>query len=276
MIFLPFLVPLLLHVLQGFRRSIEGAAHGIVATMRDLFMSELLFFFFAFHVASVPVAKKPLKPTDRPSSPRFKKKGKGAIQQEDVTLRTLIRQRPTEAEWKASWSEIREQGPRSSGVVSAAFTEDALRHAVLTRLIPQLEPREIDRPLEPPGPLSSFYQMIEIGYALGLYGNILREDLHTIRTIRNGFAHALKPITFDTSQITKEIAKLRYLPTIYAVKGAETPGAPWVKPMSRGFAQSNSNREKYELTCQAAADELLFSNPPHSLARFLRMQPKLP
>jgi hypothetical protein len=49
--------------------------------------------------------------------------------------------------------------------------------------------------------MGSFFASIELGYALGLYGNLLRDDLHTIRTIRNAFAHAMKPLTFDTPQV---------------------------------------------------------------------------
>jgi hypothetical protein len=57
------------------------------------------------------------------------------------------------------------------------------------------------------GPLNSFYSKIVAGYALGIYDESMRDDLHIVRNIRNVFAHSKKPIQFDHPLIVKELGK---------------------------------------------------------------------
>lgn len=55
------------------------------------------------------------------------------------------------------------------------------------------------------GPLCTFWNKIEIAYAMKLIDETLRDHLHTIRKIRNAFAHAKKVIAFDDETITDEL-----------------------------------------------------------------------
>lgn len=55
------------------------------------------------------------------------------------------------------------------------------------------------------GPLHSFFAKITAGYAAGLYNEILRDGLHTVRKIRNVFAHGKKLIPFKNETIVKEL-----------------------------------------------------------------------
>jgi hypothetical protein len=59
------------------------------------------------------------------------------------------------------------------------------------------------------GPVGTFYAQIVIGYALAMYDDKMRDALDTIRTIRNQFAHAKRPINFGEDLIHKELAKVR-------------------------------------------------------------------
>jgi hypothetical protein len=50
------------------------------------------------------------------------------------------------------------------------------------------------------GPLGNFGAKIDLGFLMGLYGREKRDDLHTIREIRNAFAHKTKTITFNSTE----------------------------------------------------------------------------
>src|SRR5262245_33107461 len=115
------------------------------------------------------MTKRPPKPTDRPSSHRYKsrKAHKTPGETPELTLRKLILLRPTEEDREASWTEIREHGPRASAIVSSAFTEDAVRYAVLTKLVTHLIDSDLENLLDQRGPMGTFFSSIELGYALG-------------------------------------------------------------------------------------------------------------
>jgi len=57
------------------------------------------------------------------------------------------------------------------------------------------------------GPLNSFYSKIVAGYALGIYDEGMRNDLHIVRKIRNAFAHSKRLIHFDLPLIEKELRR---------------------------------------------------------------------
>lgn len=50
------------------------------------------------------------------------------------------------------------------------------------------------------GPLGSFAAQIDMGYLLGLYPDYVRDKLHTIRLIRNEFAHNVQPVSFKSQR----------------------------------------------------------------------------
>ncbi|MGM4967818.1 MltR family transcriptional regulator [Tardiphaga sp. 1201_B9_N1_1] len=73
--------------------------------------------------------------------------------------------------------------------------------------------KEADRAVsglfEGEAPLSSFSAKIKIGYALGLYGKIVRDDLDTIRTVRNAFAHSTVHLDFKTPAVSVVCNRLK-------------------------------------------------------------------
>lgn len=224
------------------------------------------------------MADKPSKPADRPASPRFKqrKKSATATSEQVPTLRALTRMRPSHQEWDDSWKEMREGTARSAAIIASAFTEDALRFAILDRCV-LLEPPDIDRLLEPPGPMSSFYGKIELGFALGLYGPMVHDDLHTVRAIRNGFAHAMQPLSFETVQVVDELKKLKYLD--YAVANA-TPVGELHTPspqdlIASGHIPIKTNRDKFVYTCQTISYSLMRVTQV-LLSAYLQRAPRLP
>ena len=115
------------------------------------------------------------------------------------TLRELSRLSPTDDEIDVLLSEIDTHNHRAAAVLGGAFVEDALEYAIQRRFL-SLSKAESEFIFEYPGPLSSFDAKIRAGFGIGLYGTIVRNDLHVIRRVRNAFAHAKKPISFDTPE----------------------------------------------------------------------------
>jgi hypothetical protein len=205
------------------------------------------------------MVERPPKPPDRDSSPRFKAKKKASAAPVPRTLRDLIRKDPSLEQWNEAWDEIRSGTPRAAAVLAAAFVQSAIIFALRQRFLEQ-PPFDIDRLLEPPGPLSSFYGCIEIGLAIGAYGPIIYNDLHTIRRIRNGFAHAMIPLTFDTPEVILELDQFRYLNLIKSQP--LRPFSQYRTPtkidfIAHGMVPSDSNRDKYTVTCELLWDQIL-------------------
>jgi hypothetical protein len=59
------------------------------------------------------------------------------------------------------------------------------------------------------GPVGTFHAQIVVGYALAMYDEKMRDALDTVRTIRNQFAHAKRPINFGEDLILKELSKVQ-------------------------------------------------------------------
>ena len=49
---------------------------------------------------------------------------------------------------------------------------------------------------------------VDIAFALGLYDRKIRKGLHTVRGIRNKFAHSSEPMEFNHNQVADECRKL--------------------------------------------------------------------
>jgi hypothetical protein len=91
--------------------------------------------------------------------------------------------------------------------------ENALEYAIAHRFsqISNRRPEEFESLFRYPQFLSSFGAKIEIGYAIGVYGPLVRDDLDTIRIIRNQFAHARILIDFATTEVADEVQKLKFI-----------------------------------------------------------------
>ena len=107
----------------------------------------------------------------------------------------------------AYYTELEGESDRAASILAAAHFEGRLRRAILTKFVPVNKDFE-QRVFTNYGPLSTFSGKIDIGFALGLYDNRIRKGLHTIRRIRNQFAHAAKPISFSHEEIAAMSRKL--------------------------------------------------------------------
>jgi len=86
------------------------------------------------------------------------------------------------------------------------------------------------------GALSTFFAKIHLGYAMDLFDDAVRDDLETIRRVRNVFAHSSLPITFATEEVTKQLRNLRF--TEYS----DIYNAPYLD----GFAE---DKRKFSACC---------------------------
>ncbi|WPO43927.1 hypothetical protein [Tardiphaga sp. 42S5] len=105
-----------------------------------------------------------------------------------------------------------------------AVSDDADDRGVCLILTAQLE-NELDRAIDHwidngdkklrdelyggDGPLGTLSRKCAFAAAIGLIGPITRENLRAIRNIRNAFAHAKRPITFDTDEVAAVCGELK-------------------------------------------------------------------
>jgi hypothetical protein len=144
-----------------------------------------------------------------------------------MSLRELTKESPDQQELHQAWAEIeRPMNDRAAAIMAGAFVEDALCRAV--------------------GRRSSFNSMIEAGFERELYKGLVKNDLHVIRNVRNAFAHAIKPITFDTIEVIEEVGRLQY-PSWSRMTGG-LPFGP--------ARQANEHRETYTNICRVLMNEL--------------------
>jgi len=90
------------------------------------------------------------------------------------------------------------------------------------------------------GPFSTFYSRIWAGKVLGLFDATTADELHTIRQIRNIFAHSLTSLDFASAKIAEKCWKLRC-----------------VEDQSHKKRGISNERGYYEDTCYGIFDELL-------------------
>lgn len=127
------------------------------------------------------------------------------------------------AEDDLTTAEIERQEDRAAAIIAAAFFEDRLTLAIRERLVN--DPRVVNPLLKGTGPLASFSAKIDLAYLLGIYGAPTRATLHTIRNIRNEFAHNLAPLTFESQKI-KDMCATLYNPDLMGRIGGAMKQSP--------------------------------------------------
>ena len=117
---------------------------------------------------------------------------------------------PEGKELNKAWEEIEVGSDRSAAIIGAAFVEDSLQCALESRM--RLDEQTFNALFNGPNSsLGSFSSKISLGFALGLYGPLLKKDLNWIREIRNEFAHSMKPITFEYQRMKDLANNLKFL-----------------------------------------------------------------
>ena len=102
-----------------------------------------------------------------------------------------------------------ESNDRGSALLAVTNADVALTQVLYQRLrLGEGEREDFDKP---GGPLENFSQRIKMGRALQIYGPDTEFNLDLLRHLRNAFAHAHIPITFETKEVAAAISLLKLL-----------------------------------------------------------------
>jgi hypothetical protein len=140
-------------------------------------------------------------------------------------LKRLSRERPNLVDTLLHSENLRLADDRAAAIVVSTRLEDELKELILSKMIP-LNQTEIAKLFVGDSPVASFSAKISLAYALGSIGKQSRDDLNLVRLIRNAFAHARKPITFETTEIATACNRLTLPDRYHAIdqwKGIEMP-----------------------------------------------------
>ena len=100
-----------------------------------------------------------------------------------------------------------DESDRGAAILASAQFEEWLRERLKSQFV-ELS-KDLDKGIfDGYGPLSTFAAKVDIAYALGLFDEATRNGLHTIRRIRNKFAHASKPLYFSDEKVAVLCRKL--------------------------------------------------------------------
>lgn len=139
-------------------------------------------------------------------------------------LDALAEQMPPEAghRMKAVMSfrtSISSETDRGAVLMSAAYLDDQLRELIEKRLV---QDRKISRrAFDFNGALGTFSSRIDFAYLLGIIPKNAQRDLHTIRSIRNQFAHHASPLSYEDEKVKPLCERLVF----HGVRDAAEPGA---------------------------------------------------
>lgn len=157
-------------------------------------------------------------------------------------------------DWIEINTELENGDDRAKAIVAASYVENNLALAILARLrfMTEAEQRYIYD--EEHAVFFDFASKIDLGWALNLYGEKVRDDLHKIRKVRNKFAHDLDVRTFDHKAVS------RYCDELVGPNHIDLP---------RGKTKPRDRRERYvDLAAhfgeRFAMDSSNFQRPPKS------------
>ncbi|RJP46307.1 MAG: hypothetical protein C4583_19215 [Anaerolineaceae bacterium] len=104
----------------------------------------------------------------------------------------------------AQQQEIKEASDRNHAIVSGVDLEEALGELLFNYMVDDKPSRDLLRTT-----LSNFATRINMAYSLGLISQDEFADLHTMREIRNYFAHGKRGCTFADKYVTDLCDKLK-------------------------------------------------------------------
>ena len=108
-------------------------------------------------------------------------------------------------------AEIISGSPRGAILISTSLIDTLLAGTIREKMVKLSKADEEDIFYGGNAPLSSFSSRIKVAFALGVFGNKMRHDLDSLRSIRNQFAHTVERMDLET-----HAAKLRGLHALTA------------------------------------------------------------
>jgi hypothetical protein len=165
-------------------------------------------------------------------------------------LAQLSHQEPTPEYFVAFHEEVNaEKNHRGAAILLASNIEVSLRYAI-ARLLVTVDD-SYKTLFRTSAPLSSFNAKIRFGYAIGLYKEQTTENLDRIRGIRNAFAHAVIPITFDTPEVSKVCGEMT-MPEILPPRAFNASTMEAIGAMPK----NPTSRERFQKICEAISHNI--------------------
>lgn len=117
---------------------------------------------------------------------------------------------PTDHEGFEDSHQIDAGSDRAVAILAAIGVQDKINRLVIVQLA--TDDKTIDELHSREGPLHSFGMAIILAFAMGLIDEGTKNNLNTIRKIRNIFAHSYRPVTFKTTAIANAVRSLKFRP----------------------------------------------------------------
>ena len=106
-------------------------------------------------------------------------------------------------------AEATEESDRAVAILLCAELDELLLKIIEKRIVSRNKNQDSPDLLSPMGPLGSFSARIEIAYGLGVIDKIVAHDLHTVRRIRNLFAHRTHGLYFESEKPRNLVQKFK-------------------------------------------------------------------
>jgi len=156
--------------------------------------------------------------------------------------------------------EIGRENDRGAAIIAAAMVEDYLSDTIKARLHSKGKVRAdvVQKLFSDNSPLGSFAAKIDLGLVLGIYLEDAHADLHTVRLVRNQFAHRMSPISFNAGEPKRLCRDVRLIRQI-----RQMDISPEVKDLGVGVKNMPA-KERYIRTCKILIGILLgqYLQPP--------------
>ncbi len=132
-------------------------------------------------------------------------------------LRKLSRKFPTPPEIEAIMESLRNETDLAIAITATSIIEASLERLLVSRF--SRRNRElIGQIFLNRGPLSDLHSKLLIAEATGIITPNMAQELHSLKAIRNAFAHAKVPLSFDHELVAREVKSLRMLNAIKSVE----------------------------------------------------------
>jgi DNA-binding MltR family transcriptional regulator len=159
---------------------------------------------------------------------------------------------------------------RAAAIVGGAFLDVLLKDLLQAHFVP--DSKSDEKIFQGNGCLATFSSRIDLSYRLGLIAKQEHKALHTIREIRNKFAHQLDAVTFarqDLRSLCANIEVPRIMVAPRSIPLSEKGEAPPLPSVDK--ADSNNPRAVFEESIEAYMNILAAR-----LAAALMSRPELP
>nr|WP_288836593.1 hypothetical protein [uncultured Flavobacterium sp.] len=104
--------------------------------------------------------------------------------------------------------ELNAESDRGAVILACSLFDIALKAKIKSYLV-SIENVNDDIFDDANSPLSTFSSKINMAFRLAIISNQLKSDLHTLRDIRNSFAHNIDGCNFDDEEVINSINKLK-------------------------------------------------------------------